>query len=58
MIAPEDIKLILSYLKDEQVDSKELNKLTKKIELIVKQIEIQDSANKELESVRKELASL
>lgn len=58
MIAPEDIKLILSYLKDEQVDTKELDKLTKKIELIVKQIEIQDSANKELEEVRKELASL
>lgn len=58
MISPEDMKLILSYLKDEQVDSKELEKLTKKIELIVKQIDIQEEANKKLDDIRKELSEI
>lgn len=58
MISPEDMKLILSYLKDEQVDSKELEKLTKKVELIVKQIDIQEEANKKLDDIRKELSEI
>lgn len=58
MIAPEDIKLLFSYLNDEQVDSKELDKLTKKIELIVKQIDIQDEANKKLSEIREELSKI
>lgn len=58
MIAPEDIKLLFSYLNDEQVDSKELDKLTKKIELIVKQIDIQDEANKKLAEIREELSKI
>lgn len=58
MIAPEDIKLLFSYLNDEQVDSKELDKLTKKIELIVKQIDIQDEANKKLTEIREELSKI
>lgn len=58
MIAPEDIKLLFSYLNDEQVDSKKLDKLTKKIELIVKQIDIQDEANKKLAEIREELSKI
>lgn len=58
MIAPEDIKLLFSYLNDEQVDSKELDKLTKKIELIVKQIDIQEEANKKLNEIREELSKI
>ena len=52
MIAPEDLKLILKYLQDEKVDTKELNKLTKKLELIVKQIEVQYKANEEIGKIR------
>lgn len=58
MITPEEVKLIKNYLNDEQVDSKELDKLIKKLDLIVKQIEIQDEANQKLAEIRVELDKL
>ena len=58
MITPEEVKLLQKLLNDEEVDSKEADKLSKKLDLIVEQIEIQDEANKKLQEVREKLDKL
>lgn len=58
MITPDEIKLLNSLLKGEKVADEDLEKLSKKMELIAKQIEIQDEANLKLEEIRKELAEI
>ena len=58
MITPDEVKLLQKYLNDEAVDTKELNKLSKKLDLIVEQIKIQDEANKKLQEVREKLDKL
>lgn len=58
MITPEEVKLLQKLLNDEEVDSKEVDKLSKKLDLIVEQIEIQDEANKKLQEVREKLDKL
>lgn len=58
MITPDEVKLLQKLLNDEEVDSKEVDKLSKKLDLIVEQIEIQDEANKKLQEVREKLDKL
>ena len=58
MITPDEVKLLQKLLNDEQVDQKEVDKLSKKLDLIVEQINIQDEANKKLQEVRKKLDKL
>lgn len=58
MITPDEVKLLQKYLNDEQVDTKELDKLSKKLDLIVEQIKIQDEANKKLMEIREKLDKL
>lgn len=58
MITPDEVKLLQKLLNDEEVDSKEIDKLSKKLDLIVEQIEIQDEANKKLQEVREKLDKL
>lgn len=58
MITPDEVKLLQKLLNDEEVDSKEVDKISKKLDLIVEQIEIQDEANKKLQEVREKLDKL
>ena len=58
MITPDEIKLLNSLLKGEGLSDEDLEKLSKKIELIVKQIEVQEEANLKLEEIRKELSEI
>ena len=58
MITPDEVKLLQKYLNDESVDTKELDKLSKKLDLIVEQIKIQDEANKKLMDIREKLDKL
>ena len=58
MITPDEVKLLQKYLNDEQVDTKELSKLSKKLDLIVEQIDLQEEANKKLAEIREKLDKL
>lgn len=58
MINPEDIKLLVDYLHGVTVDNEAIEKLTKKLELIKKQIEIQESQREDLLKIREELEAL
>ena len=57
----EDMKLLNNFLHDDQVvalSNKEISKLTDKIDLIVKQIMLQEQFNKDLQELRKQLDDL
>ena len=58
MINNEDIKNICKYLNDEEVETKEISKLAKKLKLIVKQIEVQEEFNKSMEEISKEFEKI
>ena len=58
MITNEDIKNICKYLNDEEVETKEINKLAKKLKLIVKQIEVQEEFNKSMDEISKEFEKI
>ena len=58
MINNDDIKLIAKYFNDEEVETKEIEKIAKKLKLIVKQLEIQEEFNKKMEEVSKEYEEL
>lgn len=57
----EDMKLLNNFLHDDQVvalSNKEISKLADKIDLIVKQIMLQEQFNKDLQELRKQLDNL
>lgn len=58
MIIPDEVKLLQKHLNGEEVDKKELDKLSKKLDLIVEQIKLQDEANKKLAEIREKLDKL
>ena len=58
MINNADIKDIYSYLKGEAVDTEKIDNLTKRLELIVKQIEVQAEFNSKMECIYKEFEEL
>lgn len=51
MINNADIKNIYKYFNDEQVETKEIEKLKNKLELIVEQIKVQEEFNKSMEEI-------
>lgn len=53
-----DIKNLNKYLSGEEVSDKIVNNLKKKVELIVKQMDLRDSFNKEMEELSKEMTSI
>lgn len=57
----EDMKLLNNFLHDDQVvalANKDISKLADKIDLIVKQIILQEQFNKDLQELRKQLDDL
>lgn len=54
MITNEDIKRLCKYVNDEQVETKEIETLAKKLKLIVRQIEVQESFNEEMSKISEE----
>lgn len=58
MISNNDIKNICKYLNDEEVETKEIQKLAKKLKLIVKQIEVQETFNKAMDEISKEFEKI
>lgn len=58
MINNADIKDIYSYLKGESVDTEKIENLTKRLELIVKQIEVQEEFNSKMDEISKEFETL
>ena len=58
MINPEDINVLVDYLRGETVDNKAIDRITKKLELIKKQIDIQESQRQELLKIREDLEAL
>ena len=58
MINNQDIKNICKYLNDEEVETKEIETLAKKLKLIVKQIETQEEFNSKMDAISKEFEEL
>lgn len=58
MINNDDIKLIYSYLNGDAVDTEKIENITKRLALIVKQIEVQEEFNSKMESISKEFETL
>ena len=58
MITPDEVKLLQKHLNGEEVDKKELDKLSMKLNLIVEQIKLQDEVNKKLAEIREKLDKL
>lgn len=54
MITNEDIKNLCKYLNDEEVETKEIEILAKKLKLIVRQIDVQEEFNKSMDEISKE----
>ena len=53
-----DIRNLNKYLLGEEVSDKIVNNLKKKVELIVKQMDLRDSFNKEMEELSKEMTNI
>jgi hypothetical protein len=58
MINNADIKDIYSYLKGEAVDTEKIDNITKRLALIVKQIEVQEEFNSKMDEISKEFETL
>ena len=58
MINKPDVKLIQKALHKEEVDEKELEKVIKKLDIIVRKFEIEDEANDKLVELEKEYNEL
>lgn len=55
---PEDMKLLLNYLKDKEDLNKEMTNLLNRIELVCKQIQVQENFQKDMEALTQELDKL
>lgn len=58
MITNEDIKRLCKYVNDEQVETKEIETLAKKLKLIVRQIEVQEKFNEEMSKISEEFEKI
>lgn len=58
MITNEDIKRLCKYVNDEEVETKEIETLAKKLKLIVRQIDVQEEFNKSMDEISKEFDSI
>jgi hypothetical protein len=58
MINNADIKDIYSYLKGDAVDTEKIDNITKRLALIVKQIEVQEEFNSKMDEISKEFETL
>lgn len=58
MINNIDIKNLCKYLNDEEVETKEIETLAKKLKLIVRQIEVQEKFNKEMSKISDEFEKI
>ena len=58
MINNADIKDIYSYLKGDAVETEKIENITKRLALIVKQIEVQEEFNSKMDAISKEFESL
>lgn len=58
MINNADIKDIYSYLKGDAVDTEKIDNITKRLALIVKQIEVQEEFNSKMDKISKEFEEL
>lgn len=58
MITNEDIKRLCKYVNDEEVETKEIDILAKKLKLIVRQIEVQESFNEEMSKISEEFEKI
>lgn len=58
MINNKDIKNLCKYLNDEEVETKEIEILAKKLKLVVKQMEIQEEFNTKMDEVSKEFEAI
>ncbi|MBQ1551278.1 MAG: hypothetical protein IIZ67_04160 [Bacilli bacterium] len=53
-----DIRNLNKYLSGEEVSDKIVENLKKKVELIVKQMDLRDSFNKDMEELSKEMSNI
>lgn len=53
-----DIRNLNKYLSGEEVSDKIVENLKKKVELIVKQMDLRDSFNKDMEELSKEMTNI
>ena len=58
MITNEDIKRLCKYVNDEEVETKEIETLGKKLKLIVRQIEVQENFNEEMSKISEEFEKI
>ena len=58
MINNAEIKDIYSYLKGDAVETEKIENLTKRLALIVKQIEVQEEFNSKMDEISKEFETL
>lgn len=58
MINNNDIKNLCKYLNDEEVETKEIETLAKKLKLIVRQIEVQENFNEEMSKISEEFEKI
>lgn len=58
MINNADIKLIYSHLNGDAVDTEKLENITKRLALIIKQIEVQEEFNSKMDEISKEFETL
>lgn len=58
MINNQDIKNLCKYVNGEEIETKEIDKLGKKLKLIVKQIETQEEFNSKMDEISKEFEEL
>lgn len=58
MINNQDIKNLCKYVNGEEIETTEIDKLGKKLKLIVKQIETQEEFNSKMDEISKEFEEL
>ena len=55
---PEDMKLLLNYLKDKTDLNDEMKNMLERIELVVKQLLLQDNFRKDMDEINEKLDKL
>lgn len=55
---PEDMKLLLNYLKDKTDLNEEMQNMLERIELVVKQLLLQDNFRKDMDEINEKLDKL
>lgn len=53
-----DIRLLNDYINGGSVDTNEIKKIEKKLDLIVKQMDVREEFNKKMEEIGKEMDSI